>query len=163
MSDKTSMHEPDAVPVRNIFLFTLVPAIAISACLIALFAFFVSETDAVTAQEAWDRRPGEGPRLSARPAEAREAIEMRDAAWLERGPGIELAMAAAAEAGWRDGGWPSRAYEALEMDAATVGTRTSPRESDLRAPATGPRADGDREPRAGANAEPETRTGEGPP
>lgn len=123
MSDNASPgreepHEPDAAPVRKILLFTIAPAIAIAACLILLLAFFITDTDAVPAQQVWDARPGEGPRLQARPTEVRDRIEVRDAAWLTRGPGIEQAMTATAEAGWREGAWPSRAYEVREMDAA---------------------------------------------
>ena len=159
---KEGLHEPDAVPVRNILLFTIAPAIAIAVCLIGLFAFFVSDVEAPTAQEVWDRRPGEGPRLSARPAEVRQRIEVRDAAWLARGPGIEAAMAQTAEAGWREGAWPSRAYEALELNDAPEQRRTLPRESDLRDSRTEPRSGTYPETRDGANARLELEDGEGP-
>ncbi|MGJ3231638.1 MAG: hypothetical protein ACFE0P_07565 [Oceanicaulis sp.] len=151
MADHGFKHEPDAVPVVKVLLFTLVPAIVIAACLIAIFAFFITEIEGPSAQERWDARPSEGPRISARPAEVREAIEVRDAAWLVRGPGIEAAMEETARAGWRDGVWPSRAYDALELDAPPAQARALPRESDLR--------------RSPAEASPggEPETGEGAP
>ena len=131
MPDKDHMHEPDAVPVRNILLFTLFPAIAIAASMVALFALFITDPGAEPAAELWQSRPTEGARLEDAPGETRRAIEARDAAWLARGPGIEAAMAATAAAGWREGERPSRADAALR-DGAPEAARALPRERDLR-------------------------------
>ncbi|XBQ17337.1 MAG: hypothetical protein ABL308_05515 [Oceanicaulis sp.] len=133
-------HEADDVPVRNILLFTVVPAIAIAAVLVLLFAYFVSDTDTPSAEALWAARSDEGPRLKRRPEEVREAIEVRDAAWLARGPGIDAAMRSTVQAGWREGTLtPSRAYEIRAEEDAPAPADGLPREADLRPTPAEPR------------------------